>query len=155
MKNAQANNVSAEELTEAFKPEKKPKDKKKIISVVVFIIGMVTLAVGVVFLLLKLIGQNAVQDGDYLVSAKNWVLEDDEKVIWDFEEIGKGTLTTNNHLNDYTFIWALEDRKLKIETDWLYTLDDEYDYTINQSEGKLILNDGEKEVVFKANFETE
>ncbi len=155
MKNAQANNVSAEELTEAFKPEKKPKDKKKIISVVVFIIGMVTLAVGVVFLLLKLIGQNAVQDGDYLVSAKNWVLEDDEKVIWDFEEIGKGTLTTNNHLNDYTFIWALEDGKLKIETDWLYTLDDEYDYTINQSEGKLILNDGEKEVVFKANFETE
>ena len=116
---------------------------------------MVTLAVGVVFLLLKLIGQNAVQDGDYLVSAKNWVLEDDEKVIWDFEEIGKGTLTTNNHLNDYTFIWALEDGKLKIETDWLYTLDDEYDYTINQSEGKLILNDGEKEVVFKANFETE
>ena len=155
MKNTQANNVSAEELTEAFKPEKKPKDKKKIISVVVFIIGMVTLAVGVVFLLLKLIGQNAVQDGDYLVSAKNWVLEDDEKVIWDFEEIGKGTLTTNNHLNDYTFIWALEDGKLKIETDWLYTLDDEYDYTINQSEGKLILNDGEKEVVFKANFETE
>ena len=155
MKNTQANNVSAEELTEAFKPEKKPKDKKKIISVVVFIIGMVTLAVGVVFLLLKLIGQNAVQDGDYLVSAKNWVLEDDEKVIWDFEEIGKGTLTTNNHLNDYTFIWALEDGKLKIETDWLYTLDDEYDYTINQSEGKLILNDGEKEIIFKANFETD
>ncbi len=155
MKNAQANNVSAEELTEAFKPEKKPKDKKKIISVVVFIIGMVTLAVGVVFLLLKLIEQNAVQDGDYLVSAKNWVLEDDEKVIWDFEEIGKGTLTTNNHLNDYTFIWALEDGKLKIETDWLYTLDDEYDYTINQSEGKLILNDGEKEIIFKANFETD
>lgn len=155
MKNAQANNVSAEELTEAFKPEKKPKDKKKIISVVVFIIGMVALAVGVVFLLLKLIEQNAVQDGDYLVSAKNWVLEDDEKVIWDFEEIGKGTLTTNNHLNDYTFIWALEDGKLKIETDWLYTLDDEYDYTINQSEGKLILNDGEKEIIFKANFETD
>ena len=33
---------------------------------------------------------------------------DEPSVIWNFTEIGKGTLTTNNHENDYDFIWAID-----------------------------------------------
>ena len=119
------------------------------------------------------------EDGEYLVSAKEWILEDNSnceatqtdesegqsedvaetnclpKVFWDFTEIGKGTLTTNNHLNDYEFIWAIEDGKLKIETSWLYPLENEYDYELNQNDGILTLTADEKAFTFVANFESE
>lgn len=128
---------------------KKPKDKKKIAGIVVFVIGLITLIVGVVFLVLRLVGASAMQDGAYLTEAKEWVLDGADGVIWDFTEIGKGTLTTNNHLNDYDFAWSLEDGKLIIQTDWLYTLDNRYDYSLNQAEGVLTLKDGDKEFKFK------
>ena len=153
MENAQVSNVSPSELEEAFKPEKKP--QKLLVAVVILVVGLITLAVGIGVLLLKLFKQPSVQDGDYLVSASNWVLADDERVVWDFTEIGKGTLTTNGHLNDYDFIWTLENGKLKIETNWLYTLNNEYDYQLDQNEGKLTLENGEQEIILKANFESE
>ena len=56
----------------------------------------------------------------------------EEKVIWSFTEIGKGTLTTNNHIDDHEFKWSIENGKLKIETEWLYTLYDELTYTLDQ-----------------------
>ena len=147
-------------------------DKKKIISIVIFVIGLITLVVGVVFLILHLNSGPNIQDGEYLVSAKEWILSDGTEcnestanegeqtgcpssVIWKFTEIGKGTLTTNNHLNDYDFAWAIEDGKLKIETNWLYDLENEYEYTINQNDGILTLTDGDKTIIFAANFETE
>lgn len=148
-------------------------DKKRIISIVVMAIGLVTLVVGAVFLILKLTSKPAVADGEYLVSAGNWVLEqgdscelleeaasseesnceDDAKVIWQFAEIGKGTLTTNSHLNDYSFAWALQEGRLFVQTDWLYKLDNEYEYTLNQGEGVLVLSDGENEYRFVAQSE--
>ena len=146
--------------------------KKQIIDLVVFILGMITLIVGVVFLILSLTKGAGIQDGEYLVSAKEWVLEsngtncenaevenqtncESPSVIWQFTEIGKGTLTTNSHLNDYDFIWALEDGKMKIETDWLYELENEYEYELNQRDGTLILRSDEDEYRFTAEFETE
>ncbi len=60
-----------------------------------------------------------------------------ENVIWNFTEIGKGTLTTNNHIDDHEFKWTIEDDKLKIETDWLYTLYDELTYKLDQKENTL------------------
>ena len=151
------------------KKPKSPKNKKTIIAVIVFIIGIATLVTGVVFLVLKLVQSPAIADGEYLISAKNWVLEGDSScsteeaettdctsgVIWDFTEIGKGTLTTNNHINDYDFIWALEDGKLKIETKWLYDLENEYEYNLNQNDGILTLTSGDETIVFKAVLETE
>lgn len=128
---------------------KKPKDKKKIAGIVVFIVGLITLIAGVVFLVLKFVGASAMQDGVYLTQAKEWVMDGADGVIWDFTEIGKGTLTTNNHLNDYHFEWSLEDGKLIIQTEWLYTLDNRYDYTLNQRDGTLTLKDGDKEFKFK------
>lgn len=147
--------------------------KKEKISLIVFIIGLVVLATGVIFLIINLVGKPGLQDGEFLVSAEEWVLEgeqmkcsdvgeeaqtkcldaaSDSSVIWKFTEIGKGTLTTNNHLNDYDFIWALEDGKLKIETDWLYKLENEYDYSLNQNDGVLILKNGEDEYKFFGKF---
>ena len=73
-------------------------------------------------------------------------------VIWRFTEAGKGTLTTNGHANDYDFIWAIEDGKLKIETKWLYELENEYEYELDKDTGSLILKDGDKEIVFSGYF---
>jgi hypothetical protein len=69
-------------------------------------------------------------------------------VVWKFTAIGKGTLTTNAHKNDYDFAWALEDEKMKVRTDWLYEMDNEYDYTLNREDGILTLKSGEKEYRF-------
>lgn len=155
----------------AEKPQKPAKDKKKICSIVVFMIGILTLVAGLVFVILNLVKGSDIQDGEYLVSAKQWVLEDGSncpkeseesevncetsQVIWQFTEIGKGKLTTNGHTNDYDFIWAIEDDKLKIETSWLYDLENEYEYSLNQGDGTLTLKENDKEIKFIAEFESE
>ena len=124
---------------------------KKRISIVVFIIGIITLIAGVIFLILRLTAQPGIQDGEYLVSIGEWQEADEPSVVWNFTEIGKGTLTTNNHLNDYEFIWALEDGKLKIETEWLYTMDNEFEYSLDQSNNTLKLTDGDETIEFIPN----
>ncbi len=124
--------------------------KKKIISISVLVLGVIALVVGVVFLVLNILKMNQAADGEYLVSAGNWVLEDGSDVIWDFTEVGKGTLTTNNHLNDYDFIWSLKDDKLLIETDWLYDLENEYSYELDQGAGVLTLTADGKSYKFVA-----
>ena len=155
-------------------------EKKKRFAFIVFIIGILVLVFGLVLILLKLVNiDDRMQDGEYLVEKKEWALvhtsttdepwstgtefitncgsggvetncRDEVEVIWQFTEIGKGTLTTNDHLNDYDFIWALEDGKLKIETSWLYPLENEYEYELNQESGLLKLADGEKFYYFTA-----
>ena len=158
-------------IKKSVKAAKPVKDKKKIWSIVVFVVGMLALVVGLIFLIINFTKGAEIQDGEYLISAKQWVLEDGSnclkeseesetncetsQVIWRFTEIGKGTLTTNGHENDYDFIWAIEDNKLKIETSWLYALENEYEYNLNQSDGTLTLKEDGKEVKFVAEFETE
>ncbi len=123
-------------------------NKKRIFSIIIFVIGILTLIAGVVFLIIKLVSGPAVNDGNYLVSIGKWQEEDASGVIWNFSEIGKGTLTTNNHLNDYEFQWSIEDGKLKIETDWLYTINDEFEYTLNQSDNVLVIQKDTEEIKF-------
>ena len=121
------------------------KKKKKIIFISVFAVGLATLIAGAVFLILNLTRGADVADGEYLISVEKWVLSDSDRVEWKFTEIGKGTLTTNAHENDYDFLWFLEDVKMKVETDWLYDLENEYDYKLDQNAGELILSaDGEE-----------
>ena len=138
-------------------------DKKKIISIVILVVGTIMLGVGVVFLVLHLTQAPAVADGEYLVSAGEWVMDagkcpeseeltscGESNVIWKFTEIGKGTLTTNNHVNDYDFAWALEDGHLVMQTNWLYELDNEYEYELDQKAGELVLTANDKEYKFVA-----
>ena len=147
---------------------------KKRISLIVLIIGIITLIAGVVFLIVQLNSGPSIADGEYLVSIGEWKLKsgkceqskcaentkcvdengqssvvcEGDGVVWNFTEIGKGTLTTNNHVNDYDFVWTLEDGKLKINTEWLYTLNDEFEYTLDQNGNILTLTRGDEEVEF-------
>jgi hypothetical protein len=139
---------------------------KQKFSLIVFIIGIITLIAGVVALVLNFVIKPDMRDAEYLVKMEEWVLQPDfgeqeegtevrsetidTNVIWKFTEIGKGTLTTNNHVNDYDFIWAIDGDTLKIETKWLYDLNNEYNYKINQSEKTLTLTAGETEYKFNA-----
>ena len=122
--------------------------RRKIIAIGAMVVGLIMLVVGVTILVLNLAKMNQAADGDYLVSAGDWVLEGEEGVVWDFTEVGKGKLTTNGHLNDYDFIWAIEDGKLLIETDWLYTLENEYEYDLDQGAGVLTLTAGDETYQF-------
>ena len=131
-------------------------DKKKSSKkwpVAVFVVGLITLVVGTSLLIVKLVAAPAVADAEFLVSSGDWIREDEPTVIWDFTEVGKGTLTTDGGKTNYDFIWALEDGKLKIETSWLYDLDDEFEYTLDQGTKTLTIKSGEKEVVFKIDEE--
>ena len=121
---------------------------KKRVSIIAMIIGLITLVGGVVFLIIRLTAGPGVADGDFLVSVGKWSEDGAASVVWNFTEVGKGTLTTNNHTNDYNFIWAVEDGKLKIETEWLYALENEYDYTLDQGAKILTLKNGSEEIKF-------
>ncbi|MDO4759753.1 MAG: DUF5640 domain-containing protein [Candidatus Saccharibacteria bacterium] len=124
--------------------------KKKRLPIIIFIVGLVALLGGAGYLIFKIVKQPDLRDAEYLVNAGDWVKEDAEGVIWDFTEVGKGTLTTNNHVNDYDFLWSMDGSTLKIETKWLYDLEDEYTYSINRGAKTLTLTSGEKTITFKA-----
>lgn len=119
------------------------KDKKKIVSISILVVGLVMLVVGVAFLIVGLVRQNSESDSEYLVEKGAWTLEDSERVVWEFKEDGKGTLTTNDHTNDYDFTWSLEDGKMTVRTEWLYQMDNEYEYELDQGAGALVLTDSE------------
>ena len=123
---------------------------KKRVSLIIFIVGLVTLLGGGGFLLYKILKQPDIRDAEFLVEVGEWAREDDDRVVWTFTEVGKGTLTVNNHANDYDFIWATEGDTLKIETDWFYNLEDEYTYSIDRSTKTLTLTAGEDSITFKA-----
>jgi len=117
---------------------------------ILFFLGMITLIVGVVMLVMRFALTPGKADADFLVSSGEWAREDEPSVIWKFTEVGKGTLTTDNHATDYDFIWALQDGKLKIETSWLYNLNDEFSYSLDQGGKTLTLKNNQTEVKFKA-----
>lgn len=116
----------------------------------VFILGIIALVVGLSVLIVKLISSPAVADAEFLVSNSKWVREDEPSVLWDFTEIGKGSLTTDGGVTNYDFIWALEGNKLKIETSWLYEINDEFNYSLDQGTKTLTISNGETEVVLKS-----
>lgn len=149
------------------------KDKKRLVSIIILVVGIITLAAGVIFAVMHLNSAPALSDAERLVEVGSWKLAggdceqlkctDETKclgtdggpaescsgdgVIWTFTEVGKGTLTTNNHQNDYDFIWAIDGDKLKIETLWLYTMNNEYTYKLDQSANTLTLDEN---IVFMA-----
>lgn len=140
-------------------------DKKKhFISIVILAIGAMVLLAGVIFLIIRLQENNTkVPDGEYLAEIGKWKLDATSEscdtapaelcvagdgVEWEFTEIGKGKLTTNNHINDYEFIWAIKDGRLMIETDWLYPLENEYELNLDQNNGIMTLTTKDNTYVF-------
>ena len=125
-------------------------DKKKRISIITFIIGLIVAIAGVIVLVINIAAKNNSDNAEFLVSVGEWQRQDQSDVIWKFTEIGKGTLTTNNHTNDYDFTWMLEGDTIKIKTNWLYEKEDEYIYKIDQGAKTLTLKSGDTEYVLKA-----
>lgn len=138
---------------------------KKTLSIIVLILGVATLAFGVVFLVLNLNKEPAISDGEFLILASDWTLSDNTNcasnseenleatncipsVYWKFTEAGKGTLTTNNHINNYDFEWEIKDGELIMRTNWLYPIDNKYQYTLDQENLTLTLKSEGEETVF-------
>ena len=130
--------------------------KKSKWPLVALVVGILALIAGAVFLIIRLTSGPAVTDGEFLSQAGEWVEEDNTMVIWDFVEPGHGRLTTDGHLNNYNFSWSLENGKLKIETEWLYNLNDEFDYKIDRGAKILTITNADRgiEVSFKAQERT-
>ncbi len=114
-------------------------DKKS--SIIMAAVGAVVFVIGLTTFLVNILAKPGLRDAEYLVEIGTWEREDAPSVVWNFTEIGKGTLTTNGHQNDYDFIWGFDGDKIKIETDWLYMLNDEYTYALDQGAGVLTLGD--------------
>ena len=131
------------------------KSKKPLFGVLTFSIGTLALATSTTYFIIKNNEKPAIRDAEYLVSVGEWIMQpnnaedDSSNVVWIFNEIGKGLLTTNNHIDDHEFKWSIEDGKLKIETDWLYSLYDEFDYELDQEEQKLEIKKDEQIKTFK------
>lgn len=121
---------------------------KKKFSLIAFIIGMIALITGAIVLILNFVIKPDMRDAEFLVEVGAWQKEDEPDVIWNFTEVGKGKLTTDAHKNDYDFIWAMDGNDIKIETKWLYTLNDEYTYELNQGDKKLTLTKDEEKITF-------
>ena len=128
------------------KPKKSGKNKK---SIAIFAVGLLVLFGGLGFLIFKLVTGPSKADAEFLISAGEWVEEGQPSVIWDFTEIGKGKLTTDKHTTDYDFTWALDGGKLKIETTWLYGVEDEFEYSLDQGSKTLTLKNAEKDLEVK------
>lgn len=125
-------------------------DKKKRISIIVFIIGIILAIAGVVVLVINIMAKNTTDNAEFLISTGAWQRQDQPDVIWEFTEAGKGSLTTNNHQNDYDFVWMLDGDTIKIRTNYLYEKEDEFTYKIDQSAKTLTLKSGDKEYIFTA-----
>jgi len=73
-------------------------------------------------------------DRDILV-AHAWEKQDAPTVIWTFHADGTGEITTNKS-NYYDMKWYFEqdgeDRTLKIDTAWLYELNDSFSFTLDR-----------------------
>ena len=149
--------IDMNELAKAFddKVAESPKTKEKKSTktkkpIVVFVVGLVVLVSGLVFLIYKLVVGPSKADAEFLISSGEWVEEDEPTVIWNFTEVGKGTLTTDGHQTDYDFIWSLSNGKLKMETSWLYDIEDEFEYTLDQGSKTLTVKKNDTEVKLKA-----
>lgn len=147
-KSLNKSNIKPEALKGTAELSSMPRSARFKVLVPIFVVSMGVLVFGVTFFLINVFSRLKVRDADFLVSASDWVREDTEGVVWRFTEIGKGELTTNNGLNTYDFIWAIQGNELKIETDWLYKLNNNYEYKLNQDTRTLVLSSGEGEVVF-------
>lgn len=90
-------------------------------------------------------------DRDYLV-AHAWEKQGAPTVIWTFRADGTGEITTNKQ-NYYTMNWSLEqENSLAIKTDWLYELNDNFDFSYDKETDSFTVKNlaDETESVFVA-----
>ncbi len=117
------------------KTHKHLKKKTKIIILVsVLVLVLAGIGVGLFFLLSnKPEPEPVLSDTEYLIKIESWEKTGAPTVIWTFRDDRVGELTTNK-TNYYTTKWALEEdgAKLHILTNWLYELDDTFEFSLDR-----------------------
>lgn len=141
-------NVEGKKDGAGRKKVRKPWTRLRKIGVGVLVVGALVLVAGVGFLVYNLVKTPGAGDAEYLVEVGQWQREDAPSVVWEFTEIGEGKLSTNGGENVYDFVWAFKDGKLEIDTDWLYELNDEYEFEIDQGVGKFRIVSGDETIEF-------
>ncbi|MBR2586847.1 hypothetical protein IKE71_00515 [Candidatus Saccharibacteria bacterium] len=157
-------------LVEQDKKVEKKKGKKHlssnaklgiIISAIVAVVTAVVLVL--VFVVFRKEEPEVALSERELLIAHAWEKEGAPTVIWTFRKDGTGELTTNKS-NYYDMKWNLEQEegansfKLKITTDWLYELEDDFLLEFDRENDKLMLknlaDDGESTFVALGTAET-
>ncbi len=108
--------------------------KKKIAIIIFAIFGTLAIAFGVFLIISAIQGEDPyskMAEAEVLIDVKKWQKEDEPTVIWEFGE-GTGKVTTNK-IEYFDMEWGMKDGVLSIKTDWLATLKDEFDITVDKS----------------------
>ena len=99
---------------------------------IIFYLGIIALIISCTIFFIELADSNKVSIAERLVQVQIWEKQAAPAVKWSFRQDGTGTLTTNNDTNTYNFLWRIEDdKKLIVETKWLYDLYDEFSIKLN------------------------
>ena len=122
---------------------------KKIVLISVGVFLLLTLGGTGLYFYLNRDTTPPLSDADFLVDIGTWEKQGSPKVKWIFKKDGEGTLTTNES-NFYDFTWELSGEELKISTDWLYTLEDDFSFSLNREEKTftVVAKSDNKESVF-------
>ena len=108
--------------------------KKKIAIIILAIFGALAIAFGVFLIINAVQGEDPYRkmaEEEVLIDVKKWQKQDEPTVIWEFGE-GTGKITTNK-TEYFDMEWGMKDGVLSIKTDWLTTLKDEFDITVDKS----------------------
>jgi len=115
---------------------KKDADKKrKTITIICSIIAFVLITVAA-FFITKALNPDSVSTADFLVAEQSWQKSDEASVVWSFSSDGTCKITTNS-TETFDCSWQLIDNNLKIQTNWLKTLSDEFEIEINKSDNSF------------------
>lgn len=98
---------------------------------IVLVAGVALLIAGAALFVVKIVSGATLRDANTLIEVGAWQREDAPEVVWTFTEMGKGTLTSNGHQNDYDFLWRIDGDTLKLEIKWLYDIESEYTYHLD------------------------
>ncbi|MBQ3464506.1 hypothetical protein IJH27_01580 [Candidatus Saccharibacteria bacterium] len=119
-----------------MEPEKslvKKKSKKPLVISLV-IVGVLLMAGAIYGLFfLDLAPKIVLSDAEFLVDVRSWEKDGAPTVIWTFNDLESGEITTNK-TNYYKTKWGLENEKLSFKTEWLYEISDEFEFLLNREE---------------------
>ena len=129
------------------------KKKKTILIVSIIVAVLAGLGVGAYFVVPEMMPwakYTKMADEEFLTEIGSWQKQDSPSLVWTFGSGNKGSLTTNGGLNTYDMVWEISGDKLTIKTDWFYTMEDEFTFTIDKKEKILtvVSSEDDKETVF-------
>ncbi len=117
------------------------------------IIGIIV-AVGIVFGAIKLtefitkrnISVINMSSADFLIYESPWTRSDNPNVIWEFQEGGKGKITSGDGTETYDMTWKVEnDKTLIVKTTWYSEVTDKLTLTTDREKLTFTITNPEDE----------